>query len=177
MVIVSDQRSEDDSRAICREFPRVIVLESSESRVCEQARWQLLDAARSYDGRNLLWWSDADELVSPRLANAWVQSMRDRLEPGTAIDCLFYHLWGSLGHYRNDVDNGATRESNFHEYKWSRMFDSAPEMSCHILPNSNVLPGGIGELGIPAATAAAANAWARATGKQPRNFPLNEYGA
>ena len=22
-----------------------------------------------------------------------------------------------------------------------------------------------------------ANAWARATGKQPRNFPLNEYGA
>jgi isoquinoline 1-oxidoreductase beta subunit len=57
------------------------------------------------------------------------------------------------------------------------MFDSAPEMSCHILPNSNALPGGAGELGIPAAAAAAANAWARATGKQPRNFPLNEYGA
>ncbi|HYT39905.1 MAG TPA: molybdopterin cofactor-binding domain-containing protein [Acidimicrobiia bacterium] len=75
------------------------------------------------------------------------------------------------------VDNGATRESNFHEYKWARMFDSAPEMSCHVLPNSNVLPGGIGELGIPAASAAAANAWARATGKQPRNFPLSEFGA
>jgi isoquinoline 1-oxidoreductase beta subunit len=75
------------------------------------------------------------------------------------------------------VDNGATRESNFHDYKWARMFDSAPEMSAHVLPNSNVLPGGIGELGIPAAAAAAANAWARATGKQPRNFPLNEYGA
>ena len=53
----------------------------------------------------------------------------------------------------------------------------APEMSVHILPNSNVVPGGIGELGVPAAAAAAANAWARATGKQPRNFPLNEYGA
>jgi isoquinoline 1-oxidoreductase beta subunit len=75
------------------------------------------------------------------------------------------------------VDNGATRESNFHDYKWARMFDSAPEMSAHVLPNTNVLPGGIGELGIPAAAAAAANAWARATGKQPRNFPLNEYGA
>ncbi|MEW6475613.1 MAG: molybdopterin cofactor-binding domain-containing protein [Actinomycetota bacterium] len=75
------------------------------------------------------------------------------------------------------VDNGATRESNFHDYKWTRMFDSAPEMSVSILPNSNVLPGGIGELGVPAAAAAAANAWARATGKQPRNFPLNEYGA
>jgi isoquinoline 1-oxidoreductase subunit beta len=75
------------------------------------------------------------------------------------------------------VDNGATRESNFHDYKWTRMFDSAPEMAVHILPNSNVTPGGIGELGVPAASAAAANAWARATGKQPRNFPLNEYGA
>ena len=75
------------------------------------------------------------------------------------------------------VDNGATRESNFHDYKWTRMFDSTPDMSVHIMPQSNVLPGGIGELGVPAAAAAAANAWARATGKQPRNFPLNEYGA
>jgi isoquinoline 1-oxidoreductase beta subunit len=75
------------------------------------------------------------------------------------------------------VDNGATRESNFHDYKWSRQFDSPLEASVHILPNSNVLPGGIGELGIPAAASSAANAWARATGKQPRNFPLNEYGA
>ena len=75
------------------------------------------------------------------------------------------------------VDNGATRESNFHDYKWTRMFDSAPDMSVTIVPNSNVLPGGVGELGVPAAASAAANAWARATGKQPRNFPLNEYGA
>jgi isoquinoline 1-oxidoreductase beta subunit len=75
------------------------------------------------------------------------------------------------------VDNGATRESNFHDYKWSRMFDSAPVMQGFVLPNSNVLPGGVGELGVPAAASAAANAWARATGKQPRNFPLNEYGA
>jgi isoquinoline 1-oxidoreductase beta subunit len=75
------------------------------------------------------------------------------------------------------VDNGATRESNFHDYKWSRMFDSAPEMSVHILPTSNVTPGGVGELGVPAASGAAANAWARATGKQVRNFPINEYGA
>jgi isoquinoline 1-oxidoreductase beta subunit len=75
------------------------------------------------------------------------------------------------------VDNGATRESNFHDYKWTRMFDSAPDMSVHILPSSNVTPGGVGELGVPAAAGAAANAWARATGKQPRNFPLSEYGA
>ena len=50
-------------------------------------------------------------------------------------------------------------------------------MTCHILPNSNAVPGGMGELGVPAATAAAANAWAQATGKVVRNFPLNQYGA
>src|SRR2546423_688302 len=49
------------------------------------------------------------------------------------------------------VDNGATRETNFHAYKWSRMFDSAPEMTLSILPTSNVLPGGVGELVGPAA--------------------------
>jgi len=75
------------------------------------------------------------------------------------------------------VDNGATRESNFHDLKWARMFDVAPEMSVHILPNSNVLPGGVGELGIPAASSAVANAYARATGKQVRNFPILEVGA
>jgi isoquinoline 1-oxidoreductase subunit beta len=75
------------------------------------------------------------------------------------------------------VDNGATRESNFHNFKWPRMYDSPPQASVHIIPSTMTPPGGIGEVGTPAATAAAANAWARATGKQPRNFPLNEYGA
>jgi isoquinoline 1-oxidoreductase beta subunit len=91
---------------------------------------------------------------------------------GTAMDGFALVFRAGL-----HVDNGATRESNFHDFKWSRMFDSAPDVQGFIMPNSNVLPGGLGELGLAAATAAAANAWARATGKQPRNFPLNEYGA
>ena len=75
------------------------------------------------------------------------------------------------------IVKGSTVESNWDGYKWTRMYDSAPEMSCHILPNTQAEPGGIGELGMPAAAAAAANAWARATGKKPRQFPINEYGA
>ena len=42
-----------------------------------------------------------------------------------------------------------------------------------VLPTTRMPP----RFGVPAAAGAAANAWARATGKQPRNFPLNEYGA
>jgi hypothetical protein len=102
VVIVNDQRSDDESRAICREFPRVVLLESSTSDVCERARWPLLDAARSYDGANLLWWSDADEIVSPRLMSAFLQAHASRLTPGTVVECLFYHLWGSAGRYRDD---------------------------------------------------------------------------
>jgi isoquinoline 1-oxidoreductase beta subunit len=33
-------------------------------------------------------------------------------------------------------------------------------------------PGGAGELAVPAACAAVANAWARATGTLPRRFPI-----
>jgi Glycosyl transferase family 2 len=102
VVIVSDQRSDDESRTICREFPRVVVLEASTSEVCERARWQLLDAARSYDGCNLLWWSDADEIVSPQLMSAFLRAQASRLTPGTAVECLFYHLWGSPRRYRDD---------------------------------------------------------------------------
>jgi hypothetical protein len=47
------------------------------------------------------------------------------------------------------VENGAIKESNWHDYKWTRIYDSAPEISVHILPNTQAQPGGIGELGIP----------------------------
>ena len=57
----------DESREICRAFPKGRAARVARERlICEQARWQLLDAARDYDGCNLLWCTDADELVSPR---------------------------------------------------------------------------------------------------------------
>jgi hypothetical protein len=102
VVLVSDQRSEDDSREICRRFPKVVLLASNERRICEQARWELLDAARGYDGDNLLWCTDADELVSPRLARSGLENLFDRLTSGAAVECGFYHLWNDVGHYRDD---------------------------------------------------------------------------
>jgi isoquinoline 1-oxidoreductase beta subunit len=44
-----------------------------------------------------------------------------------------------------------------------------------LAPTADV-PGGGGELGLPAACSATANAWARATGLNVRRFPINEYG-
>src|SRR5262252_7039295 len=79
VVIVADQSSDDESREICRRFAKVVLIESSESRTCTRARWQLVDAARSYDGCNLLWSTDADELVSPPAARSFVDARRAEL--------------------------------------------------------------------------------------------------
>ena len=88
VVIVSDQNSTDDSVRVCREFPKVTVIENSVSRVCEAARWQLLDAARDFDGTNLLWWMDADELISPAVASASLKTVWDELRPGTVVETV-----------------------------------------------------------------------------------------
>jgi len=100
VILVGDQNSDDESRAISRSFPKVHLLESREALVCEQARWQLLDAARDYEGHNLLWWTDADELVSPAAINRYLDASRDRLTPGTVIEARFIHPWGRIDRYR-----------------------------------------------------------------------------
>jgi hypothetical protein len=107
VILVSDQDSEDESREICRRFPRVVLLESSQRLVCEQARWLLLDAARGYEGCNLLWCTDADELMSPTLAVRFIESQRGDLEPGTVVECLYYHLWSRPDRYRSEGGNYA----------------------------------------------------------------------
>jgi glycosyltransferase involved in cell wall biosynthesis len=100
VVIVSDQNSDDRSREICRSFAKVVLLESSECVISTRVRWQLLDAARDYDGCNLLWCTDADELIAPRAARDFIAARRDDLEPGTVVECMFLHLWQSASRYR-----------------------------------------------------------------------------
>jgi isoquinoline 1-oxidoreductase subunit beta len=71
----------------------------------------------------------------------------------------------------NHLDNGAFREGSFSDFKYARQAD-AP-LSCDVyLVGGTGDPGGVGELCVPAAAGAVANAYARATGKKPRNFPL-----
>ena len=100
VILVNDQDSEDESREICRRFPKVVLIASSERLVCEQARWQLLDAARDYEGCNVLWCTDADELMPPVLARRFIDAYRDDLKPGTVVECLYYHLWHRADRYR-----------------------------------------------------------------------------
>src|SRR5438128_11468620 len=106
-IIVSDQDSTDGSREIYRRFPKVVVLENPRTTVVtglpQQARWRLLDAARQYDGNNLLWCTDADELTPPTFARAFFDRHRSELTPRRVIECRFYNLWHSEKSYREDL--------------------------------------------------------------------------
>ena len=107
VVIVSDQGSSDGSQDICRRFPKVVLLETKGNdptdRLPVRARWRLLDAARGYDGNNLLWCTDADELISPPAVQAFLAREGDRLTAPRAISCRYYHAWRSANRYRNDL--------------------------------------------------------------------------
>ncbi|WP_394827391.1 molybdopterin cofactor-binding domain-containing protein [Pendulispora albinea] len=70
------------------------------------------------------------------------------------------------------IDKGAVREGSFSDFRYARMRNTPLEFEVHILPPSGE-PGGAGELAYPAAAAAVANAYARATGTSPRRFPIS----
>jgi isoquinoline 1-oxidoreductase beta subunit len=70
------------------------------------------------------------------------------------------------------IVNGEPQEGSYAEYHFARQYQSPRQVNVYVMPASTGKPGGCGELGIPAAVGAIANAYARATGKKPRSFPL-----
>ncbi|WP_406483142.1 molybdopterin cofactor-binding domain-containing protein [Streptomyces sp. NBC_01615] len=86
---------------------------------------------------------------------------------GTAVDGISTVLQAGL-----HIDRGAVREGSFADFHWARQRHAPLHFEAHILPSRRD-PGGAGELGVPAAAGAVANAYARATGTRPRRFPLN----
>jgi len=103
VILINDQQSTDASRAIAQGFPKVVWIDSSESKICEQARWQLWDIARQYDGNNLLWCTDADELVSPPRMRQFLGEQHARLAGGAVIEAHYCHFWNSPSRYRTGL--------------------------------------------------------------------------
>jgi isoquinoline 1-oxidoreductase beta subunit len=70
------------------------------------------------------------------------------------------------------VVNGSVLEGSYSEFHYARQADSPRDVKIVVMPPTGE-PGGAGELGVPAAVGAIANAYARATGTKPRSFPIN----
>jgi isoquinoline 1-oxidoreductase beta subunit len=89
---------------------------------------------------------------------------------------MLVDAWSAMFRAGNHVDEGAVREGSYGDYLWARMRHAPPTTAVHVFPaGSGAEPGGAGELGLPAASAACVNAYARATGTRPRRFPIQEY--
>jgi isoquinoline 1-oxidoreductase subunit beta len=72
----------------------------------------------------------------------------------------------------NHLDDGAFREGSYSDFKYARQADAPLQCDVYLVGGTGS-PGGVGELSVPAAAGAVANAYARATGSKPRSFPIN----
>jgi isoquinoline 1-oxidoreductase beta subunit len=69
------------------------------------------------------------------------------------------------------VKEGRIWETNLHQYEVARMRDIPGDVVVHVL-DSDEDPGGVGEVGVPPAAAALANALFAATGHRIRELPV-----
>jgi isoquinoline 1-oxidoreductase subunit beta len=69
-------------------------------------------------------------------------------------------------------DDGLPLESSYSDFHYARQSDSPIDVQLIIMAANREQPGGAGELGVAAAAGAVANAYARATGRKPRSFPI-----
>ena len=100
---------------------------------------------------------DCGQAVNPDI-------VRSQMEGGV-IYGLTAALYGGL-----NLENGAIKESNFHDYPMLRM-DASPEIEVVII-DSGTKPTGVGEPGLPPIAPAVANAVYKATGQRLRSLPL-----
>ena len=70
------------------------------------------------------------------------------------------------------VVDGLPLEGSYSQFHYARQADSPRDVKIFVMPPTTGEPGGAGELGLPAAVGACANAYARATGRTVRSFPI-----
>jgi len=94
--------------------------------------------------------------------------------PGGVEEQIYGGLMWGLGHAlfdRMDIKQGRVVQSNFHDYRVTRMSDM-PAVDILVLDGEPGKPGGVGELGSPSVAPAIANALFSLTGVRQRSTPL-----
>ena len=100
---------------------------------------------------------DCGIVVNPSGARAQVE--------GGILEGLSAALYGEI-----TINEGATEQSNFDDYRWMRMSE-APEIRVEFITNG-LPPRGLGEPPLPPAAPALVNAIFAATGKRIRKLPI-----
>ena len=89
---------------------------------------------------------------------------------GGIMDGIALALTSSL-----HLKDGHFLEGSWDNYFYTRQWNTPPELKIIVMPPTTGKPGGAGELGVPAAMAAVACAYGRATGTMPTTFPINHH--
>lgn len=95
-------------------------------------------------------------------------TVRAQLE-GAAVFGMSLAFFGEI-----DVEKGEVRQSNYHDYQMVRIHQT-PKVHIEIV-ESNDIPTGIGEPGVPVIAPAIVNAIYQATGERYRSLPLEATG-
>ncbi len=90
---------------------------------------------------------------------------------GAAVMAATIALTGEIS-----AADGRVRQSNFHDYPVARMNQAPIHTDVHII-ESDALPGGVGEPGVPPCIPALTNAVFAATGKRYRELPISKHVA
>jgi isoquinoline 1-oxidoreductase beta subunit len=90
---------------------------------------------------------------------------------GAAVMAATIALTGEIS-----AADGRVRQSNFHDYPVARMNQAPVHTEVHII-ESDALPGGVGEPGVPPCIPALTNAVFAATGKRYRELPISKHAA
>ena len=98
-IIVADQASTDGSQAICKEFPKVILLDYPNDSL-RTRRVLLVNEARKIEGPRLLLAIDADEILSSNLVTSLEWQTLLSSPPGTIIAICRIELWKTPLYYK-----------------------------------------------------------------------------
>jgi len=104
--------------------------------------------------------ADVGQVVNPSGAHAQLM--------GGTVDGISAALGQEI-----TVEQGRVQQSNFDDYPLLRI-NEAPRVETYLLPSTST-PSGAGEMGVPSAAPALANAIFAATGRRLRDLPLRRF--
>ncbi len=97
-IVIADQGSTDGSREIAARHPKVTLIDNPEPGYDEGARQRLLlDAAREFPGRRLIFALDADEVLAAGWAEGTAFKELATAEPGTAVRMRWANVLPGFG--------------------------------------------------------------------------------
>ena len=119
---------------------------------------------------------DATKPAAPRVTKAFVVAdmgipVNPRGLEAQFAGCVMDGI-GTILQAGNHIDSGRVRETSFADFRWPRQRHAPLQFGMRLLPPTGSIGGG-GELVVPAAAAAVASAYGRATGSEPWRFPIS----